>query len=652
MVMAAFLMGMFVFLDFVKVQAIDFEAWEKLSPEKRAELTATSRAMTYYLSGSVVADTDEENGNSYNWRKQGTISINGELQKFTDGSFSVDRCIESSNPDDLEKELVEHSYEYNASWGGEVKRFQAQCSTFQRGTTCKAGACVPISPPPEDKVDIKTTGCVDWLFGCVCGEGYEPDYNDATNEYFCTRRVESTFAYNDTSSKWEEVVTTINWRGTDYKRKPAWIYFDEAKEVFEKAAAAYRAGPETKTKEKPARPEEPNDCVRNLVSSYSSLFESCFRSTGPAQRFDDYTSCVEKNANSNYRKEAEACGAELLGSSYNASVSDQPPAASTSQRDAEADLLEKFKQALVDLRPAPEDFADDDEQDEKAGLREGSDEQWYFGLPYGPYVSNAQSDYTFSYRITFTRKDEDGNPEVVLPDGKKLDYTYVSLANDRSIPPGTKIITPPGVEVRLKFFMDQIRKPTVFGYDPYADNTYTRTVSVDIGENSELTVEEVYNGFVKMVVNEGYARFRKRKPVPLGPASPAGVMLGTKGTDFGIAYDPATRQTVAEIYDGTIEIIDLDGERVLETLSALYGGEILAAEIAEDKTIVEKIAIPQSEWDGFVKSQVEGAVQRGEGKKGASLWWVLLLAVVLGGGYVLYRKGLLFKLASILHKNS
>lgn len=297
------------------------------------------------------------------------------------------------------------------------------------------------------------------------------------------------------------------------------------------------------------------------------------------------------------------------------------------------------KKALVAERPTAEDFASEDEQDKKDGLREGSDEQWYFGLPYGPYVSNAQSDYTFNYRITFTRKDNDGDPEVLLPDGSKLDYTYRSLSDFRGIPPGTKIKTPPGVEVRLKFFMDQTRKTTAFGYDPYADNVFTRNMSVDIGENSELTVEEVYNGFVKIVVNDGYARFRKRKPVPLSPASPAGVMLGTKGTDFGVAYDPATKQTIAEIYDGTIEVIDFENGNVLHTLAAKYGEPILSAQITADKTVIQKIAIPGSEWSAY-SEQKSRPESESESFDRSRTWIIVIIALLLGGaGFWLYEKG-------------
>lgn len=637
-VASAGFLGVILFSGLAHAQQIDYETWKTLSRERRAELTANSRAMTYYLSGSIVADSDEENGNSYNRRKQGSVTINGELQKFDDGTFSTDRCEPSKDPNDLEPLLVEHSYEYNSSWGGDVKRLTIACSASARGTECKGGACIPVPPPPDNRTDVTKTGCSDWLFGCVCEKGYEPDYDYNTDKAFCSRTVEVTHAYNVTAGAWEEVITRINSQGTGYKRNPAWIYFDEGKDVFEKAAAAYRAPLEPARREKPERPTEESACVRDLVSNYAPLFQSCFKQVSPARPFDEYVACAEKSASAAYRKDVAACGAELL----NPQNSGAAPAAVFDERpSAEEELIERFKKALVELRPKPEDFPSIDN-----GIEPGSDIERKVGIPYGPFISDAQSSHNFSYIFTLT--EGGATARIALPDGTTLDPSAVWAGARTTLPAGSKIITPPGGRLEFKFFVEQTYKPDSkdfarYGARPLRNGSFAQIV---MDENSELDIGELYEGFAVLKVKRGYVRFYSGGKTPLQAASETGVAPITKGTDFAIAYDLETRMTIVELYDGAVDLIRMEDYQsenpdILASLQTTYDGEIPRAEVSADGAARTFVAIPRSEWDAFVASSSAGSEQPiRTSKSSGRLNAFILLALIAGFGFWLYEKKL------------
>jgi hypothetical protein len=169
---------------------------------------------------------------------------------------------------------------------------------------------------------------------------------------------------------------------------------------------------------------------------------------------------------------------------------------------------------------------------------------------------------------------------------------------------------------------------------------------VELAENSEVTVEEIYQGFARLRVTRGFVRFSALGQRAFTPASETGVMLGTKGTDYGLAYNPENQITSVEIYDGTIEIIDESSEKILATLTTTYGNEIKRAEVTKDKNVEQKIAIPGSEWEAFSKSQAKPTAeeQQGISKTGKGVWMFILLIIFLGGGFWLYKKGLLKKI--------
>ncbi len=269
------------------------------------ENLANDRAISYYVSGLTAADSDEENGNAYNWGKSGTVTINGVVQKFEDGTTSEDRCVppeKSDNSDSVEPELVEHWYAYDSLEGVVIKRSRLECSSFQYGTECKAGACVPVSVPPDDFVITKTAKC-EWLFGdCFCPSDYNP--TNVANAMFCENRVNMTWRYNVISGIWEKIDESYFY-SPGHISHPEWIYSSHDKDAIARATAAFNAGPEPFQVKKPEW-EPTSRCVRDLVDNYRSLFDSCFQQVGPGHRFN-LADCVAKSGGDAYKQAALKC---------------------------------------------------------------------------------------------------------------------------------------------------------------------------------------------------------------------------------------------------------------------------------------------------------------------------------------------------------
>ncbi len=114
----------------------------------------------------------------------------------------------------------------------------------------------------------------------------------------------------------------------------------------------------------------------------------------------------------------------------------------------------------------------------------------------------------------------------------------------------------------------------------------------------------------------------------------------TKGTDYGVAYDPVRHRTVIEIYDGEVEIKLTNGE--VKTIASKYDSPIRRLEIS-DGTAVEQIAIPKDEWQARQTPQAKPPDQQ----KNGSLIWILIIAALGGGTFILHKTG---KLKPILQK--
>lgn len=111
------------------------------------------------------------------------------------------------------------------------------------------------------------------------------------------------------------------------------------------------------------------------------------------------------------------------------------------------------------------------------------------------------------------------------------------------------------------------------------------------------------------------------------------VKILNKETDFGISYDPETKKIVVEIYDGKITVMVKGEENIL---ASSYGLPIKRMEIEKDGTIVEKTAIPKSEWSAFLASQQKSQAEKqpvfGSPLPPSPKITSYLLPVVVGGG--------------------
>ena len=372
---------------------------------------------------------------------------------------------------------------------------------------------------------------------------------------------------------------------------------------------------------------------QSCQSEYDSSRETC-RSTV----FGCYDTCDRYDAG--YYACQDACTAgnrdciEAINNQYTACVegtSEQPPTTQPVPPESTSNGT-LYVPALVDTVPKDDDLPD---YNEEPSVEE--DKFYVIGTPYGPFAGRdlESRGIRVDYGIAFTQI-KGGNPEIILPDGSKLDYTYKSFADLQQIPLGAKIVTPPGAEIKIKFIMSRLpesEKNPLFSPATSPNPKLRpgdRKLSIQMGENSQITFDQMYRGFAKIVVNKGDVRF-KHGLIQFQAASETGVAPITKGTDYGVAYYPESKQTVIEIYDGGIDIVDLNTKKILATLSTSYGAQIKSIEVAEDKTIVEKIAIPRSEWDAFAAKAEKG------GLSAAWLWGAALL--LIGGiGYLAYRK--------------
>lgn len=214
-------------------------------------------------------------------------------------------------------------------------------------------------------------------------------------------------------------------------------------------------------------------------------------------------------------------------------------------------------------------------------------------------------------RLQFVVRELDGTADAQLSDG-----TWVEVHEGSIIPYGATIFT---------------------GYASKAvlEGSFYRGMILTMRSLSELNVEQfvkdasVYRKELKLETGE--LRF-KVEPSGLPEDLESFLKVTTPnttasiaGTDFGASYDKNTGQSFWEIYDGSIEVTsNLTGEK--RAISSSYGSPIRRIEVARDGAMIEKIAVPKSEWSG-VQTTKDG------------IWiWVLATALMGGIGYFAYRK--------------
>ena len=117
--------------------------------------------------------------------------------------------------------------------------------------------------------------------------------------------------------------------------------------------------------------------------------------------------------------------------------------------------------------------------------------------------------------------------------------------------------------------------------------------------------------------------------VPI-PVSEEGIAAFEKNTDYTFAYNSDTRITSVEVYDGSVDLVDINTGTVLATVESQYGSPIARADIAADRMISKKTAIPQSQWPAFVAKH----------QKGRSGVWLYVFGIAILGAamYLAHRK--------------
>lgn len=248
-----------------------------------------------------------------------------------------------------------------------------------------------------------------------------------------------------------------------------------------------------------------------------------------------------------------------------------------------------------------------------------------------------------------------GEAHLLLPDGT----TVIPKSGEfLEIPLGTTFIVPEQSRMKVAYALDS---KSYFPRGAGGIMTINPRSQIQLKEFSKgaASKEETNIGMI-LEVQKGTARFKGRGvEKSWHSASETGVMLGTKGTDYGMSYNPETKKTIVEIYDGTVEIIDQSSNQVLATLSTTYNGEIKQVEINENKVIQERIAIPKSEWDAFLTSNKKQP-ERSVNTTNPTPFLVVIVVLALGGGvFFLYRTGKLVFLykkyiqkTPVLHKKN
>ncbi len=354
--------------------------------------------------------------------------------------------------------------------------------------------------------------------------------------------------------------------------------------------------------------------------------------------------------------------------------SNLPPATSES----ELTLLEKFKAALIANRPKAEDFPPD-----VPGLREGSDISRLVGNPIPDILPGQKREqiklpdgtivYDFSIKGQVSEqqdyimklRDFGGNPKFILPDGTVLQGAYANRGMQIRIPVGTKIITPPDGRVVFEI---------------KGERYYGNSMVVQMEGSSEVSLDIVTPKLAKVQATKGFIRFQKN-PTPLQSASPTFEPVSkeeskseavkileeygapqwfievvdylnftderltgyrsraygaTKGTDFGVKFDEESGKAIFEIYDGALEVgSSLSGAST--TISSVYGLDIKRVEVDQEGIMKELTAIPQSEWEKFLADNV---IKSDQPLSNKSVIWLVLVLILVGGGYALYKKGI------------
>ncbi len=140
----------------------------------------------------------------------------------------------------------------------------------------------------------------------------------------------------------------------------------------------------------------------------------------------------------------------------------------------------------------------------------------------------------------------------------------------------------------------------------------------------------VIDGFIRVLADDE----------SLLTTTPGEVTIMPNKADFLVGYNSSTKQSAIEIYDGSLTIQNKTGQS--KTISSSYGSEIKRIDVDQNGEMIEKIAIPQSQWEAFLASQQKET----ESEPSGNVLPIIAIAILSMGGTVffLHRKGKLMPL--------
>lgn len=151
------------------------------------------------------------------------------------------------------------------------------------------------------------------------------------------------------------------------------------------------------------------------------------------------------------------------------------------------------------------------------------------------------------------------------------------------IPQGTKIITEPLSRVQIS----ALPGPNIY----IEESSSVEFKAVTPRSSGTQAIPVALPG---LEVQQGFVRFKSHTST-VRSSSATGYSPTLKGTDYAIAFDPVTKLSVIELYDGELDLGISQG--VSKSMATSYGNEIKRLEIGKQGTVVEQIAIPKDEWE-------------------------------------------------------
>ncbi len=229
-----------------------------------------------------------------------------------------------------------------------------------------------------------------------------------------------------------------------------------------------------------------------------------------------------------------------------------------------------------------------------------------------------------------------GEGEIVieLPAGEKATLTDDNTAFEKKMPDWGRITFPGPQQIYIKEVDCSLRaQPSCSWVGDWARcaNNY----SLGFERVTGTCTYKHEDGPIRALVEQGEVAIK----------TTGDVSVSTQKADFGIGYDATSGQSIIEIYNGSVKILNKSGQS--KNISTVYGSQINRIEVSKDGTMSEKIAIPGSEWEAFLASQQK----KTESEPSGNVLPIIVIAVLGIGGIalLLHKKG---KLQTMFQKVS